>query len=195
MRTIIVALSILYLAFTPVFGYDDCSDEHRNKSHRINVSVDFLDDVDIDIDDGTIIMTHKGRSRDRVEITANYELYIDGHLIVTDEEQKELLGDYYELTVDLVEFAKEIGYEGAKIGVSGAAIGLRAIGGVFRALLTEYEFEELEDDLDEEAEELEAKAEKLERKAEKLEDIADELADVHDDLRRETPELRDLDWF
>jgi hypothetical protein len=193
MRRSVVVLLILAFAFAPAFAYDDNKDRRWSKSSR--VQADFLEDVDIDVDDGTIIMTHSRRPKGKVEITEDYELYVNGRLVVTNDEQKELLEDYYGLTMKLVEYATKIGYEGAKIGVSGAAIGLMAVGGVFKALMTEYEFEELQDDLEEEAEELEAKADELEEKADDLEDIAEELADVHDDLRRETPELRDLDWF
>jgi hypothetical protein len=193
MRKSIIALLIFAFAFSPAFAYDDNCDGHWSKSHLVHDG--FLEDVDIDIDDGTIIMTHNRRPKGKVEITEDYELYVNGRLVATNDEQKELLEDYYDLTMEVVEYATQIGYEGAKIGVSGAAIGLMAIGGVFKAFMTDYEFEELEDDLEEEAEELEARAEELEEKAEDLEGVAEELADVHDDLRRETPELRDLDWF
>ena len=193
MRKSVIALLIVAFAFSPTFAYDDNCDRNWSRSHGVHDG--FLEDVDIDIDDGTIIMTHNRRPKGMVEITEDYELYVNGRLVATDDEQKELLKDYYDLTMEVVEYATQIGYEGAKIGVSGAAIGLMAVGGVFKALMTDYEFEELEDDLEEEAEELEARAEELAEKAEDLEDIAEELADVHDDLRRETPELRDLDWF
>ena len=193
MRKSVIALLFLAFVFSPAFAYDDDCDRYWSKSHHMQA--DFLEDVDIDIDDGTIILTHNRRPRDKVEITEDYELYVNDRMVATNDEQKELLKDYYDLTMELVEYAKQIGYEGAKIGVSGAAIGLMAVSGVFKALMTDYEFEELEDDLEDEAEELEERAEELEEKAEDLEDIADELADVHDDLRRETPELRDLDWF
>lgn len=193
MRRFVIALLILAFVFSPALAYDDNCDRSWSKSYGVHDG--FLEDVDIDIDDGTIVMTHNRRSKGKVEITENCELYVNGRLVATNDEQKELLKDYYDLTMEVVEYATQIGYEGAKIGVSGAAIGLMAVEGVIKALMTDYEFEELEDDLEEQAEELEARAEELAEKAEDLEDVADELADVHDDLRRETPELRDLDWF
>jgi hypothetical protein len=193
MRSLVIALIVCSFAFSTAFA---AGARHCDRSYRTHHLYDcFLEDVDLDIVGGSIILTHTGRGGGEVEITDEHELYVNGRLVVTDEEQKEMLAEYHFLTFDILEYAKEIGYEGAKIGAAGAAIGLKAVGGVFKALLTEYEFEELEDDLEEQAEELEAKAEKLERKADRLENMADELTEVHEDLRYLTPELRELGWF
>jgi hypothetical protein len=193
MRTLVVALMVFSLAFSSAFavGGKPC-----DNSYRIRSSDGWLlEDVDFDVRDGSIVITNDRRDREEVEITSDYKLYVNGRLVVTNEEQDELLADYYDLTMAIIERAKKIGLEGAEIGVSGAAIGVQAVGGILKALLTEYEFEDLEYDLEVKAEELEEKAEKLERKADRLEHMADQLADVHDDLRRETPELRELRWF
>lgn len=192
MRTLLILIILSAFTFSTASAVGDkCCDKHFFKIGEDG----FLEDVDIDFDDGSIIFTHKGRDRDRVEITDEYELYINDKLIVTNAEQKKLLREYHEITIEIIEYAKKIGIEGAKIGVQGAAIGLMAVGGVFKALMTSYEFEDLEDDLEDKADELEERAEELEDEAEELEDLADDLADVHSDLRRETPELRRLDWF
>ena len=161
------------------------SDDHRDRGH-----------LEIDLDDGTLIITHEDR-RDysTVEITEEYELYIDGRHIKTDKDQQKLLGEYYELVVGFEDAIIDIGKEGARIGISGAALGLKAVGGVFKLLSPHYDSDDLERDIEREAEKIEVKAEKLERQAEQIEDMVDELDDIARELTREIPELDDLGWF
>lgn len=193
MKSLVLALMITAIAFSSVFAVGG---KPSDNSFKIRNSDGWLlEDVDFDIRDGSIIITNRGRDRGEVEITSDYRLYVDGHLVVTNADQDELLADYYDLTMAILDRAKKVALEGAKIGANGAAIGVQALGGIFKALLTEYDFEDLEYELEEQAEELEEEAEKLERKAERIEHMADELAEVHEDLRRETPELRKLRWF
>ena len=161
------------------------SDDRPDRSH-----------LEIDLEDGTLVITYEDR-RDysTVEITEEYELYIDGQHIKTDKDQKKLLGEYYELVVGFEDAIIDIGKEGARIGISGAALGLKAVGGVFRLLSPHYDSDDLERDLEREAEKIEKKAEKLERQAEKIEDMVDELDDIAWELTRQVTELDDLGWF
>ena len=161
------------------------SDDRLDRSH-----------LEIDLEDGTLVITYEDR-RDysTVEITEEYELYIDGQHIKTDKDQKKLLREYYELFVGFEDAIIDIGKEGARIGISGAALGLKAVGGVFRLLSPHYDSDDLERDLEREAEKIEKKAEKLERQAEKIEDMVDELDDIAWELTREITELDDLGWF
>ena len=192
MKTTVIALLACLLTFgaLPALGegshYDfGCRDYHHH-GH---------DDYSIDFDDGSLIIREDGRRGDEVEITEDYELYINGDLIKTDKEQKKLLKEYYNLVDDLVDKAEDIGIEGGKIGLAGAKIGLQALGGVFKMLLTDYTEEEFESDIEMEAEELEERAEELEEEAEKLEDIAEEIEDRQIELAEEIPELEELGWF
>jgi len=161
------------------------SDDRPDRSH-----------LEIDLEDGTLVITYEDR-RDysTVEITEEYELYIDGQHIKTDKDQKKLLREYYELVVRFEDAIIDIGKEGARIGISGAALGLKAVGGVFRLLSPHYDSDDLERDLEREAEKIEKKAEKLERQAEKIEDMVDELDDIAWELTRQITELDDLGWF
>lgn len=191
MRSAIIILLISLLTFSCVYAVGgkcrkhSISDEHQGT----------LDNVSIDLDDGTVIITNEGWHRATVEITEDYELYVNGRFVETDREQEELIKEYYDQVVQIVEHAKEIGYEGAKIGLRGARIGFRAVRGVFRLLLTDYDDEDLERELERDAEVLEARAEELEERAEVLEDLADELEEMQEELADEIPELRKLDWF
>lgn len=154
-----------------------------------------MDGVSIDVDDGTLIITYKDGGYSRIEITEDYELYVNGRLVKTDREQKELIEDYYDQAIEIIEYAKEIGFEGAEIGIEGAKIGLKAVKGVFKLLLANYDTDDLERDMEREAAKLEARAEKLEEKADELEDMADELEERQEELADHIPELDELDWF
>jgi Skp family chaperone for outer membrane proteins len=154
-----------------------------------------LDDVSIDIDDGSVILINRDRDGDEVEITEDYKLYINGRQIKTTEEQKELLAEYHKLVLEITDCSKKIGLEGAKIGIRGARLGLKAIACVFKLLRSDYDSDDLEREIEAEADKLEAKAEKLEIKAEKIEEMAEDLEDLHEDLIGEIPELAELDWY
>ena len=183
--TLLLASSVVFATGTVFKG------KHKDRSGcHFRGEIDF----DVDFEDGTLIINKRGYRSATVEITEDYELYIDGRRIKTDAHEKELLGEFYELTFDLVDRAEVIGLHGAEIGIAGAKIGLQALGGLFRALLTEYELEDLEADLDADAEILEERAAILEKQAEEIEDIADELEALAEELTDEIPELEELDW-
>ena len=192
MKRVTLILLTLLLASSMVFATGTVfRGQHKDKaSCHFTGEVDF----DIDFDDGTLIINKLGHRSATVKITEDYELYIDGRRIKTDAHEKELLGEFYELTFDLVDHAEVIGIQGAEVGIAGAKIGLQALGGLFRALVTEYELEDLEDDLDADAEILEEQAKAIEDQAEDIEDMADELEALAEELTREIPELEELDW-
>ncbi len=154
-----------------------------------------FDGMSFDLDNGTIIMERTGRRVETVEITENHELYINGDRVKLDDDQQKLVREFYEQGMEIVGYAKELGWEGAKIGVSGAKLGLRAVGNVFRLLFTGYDTDDFEREMEREAAKIEAKAEMLEEKAEKVEYMVEELEDIAWEMDREIPELRDLDWF
>lgn len=193
MKKLLVALMLTLLACCTAYAVGG---KRGECSYKIHSSDEWSNkDADFRIRDGSIVITSNRRDRGEVEITSDHKLYVNGQLIVTDEAQDELLAEYYDLTMSILDEAKRLGLEGARIGAAGAAIGLQAVGGILKVLLTEYEFEQLEYELEENAEELEEQAEDIEYRADKLEYMADELADVHNELKRETPELRRLLWF
>lgn len=186
MRNILIALIAVLLLFPAANAADLKCRNHVNRSFG---TVWSNDHVDIDLDDGTIILKRQGRSKDRVEITENYELFVNEEQIDLDEDQQKLVKEFYDGSIALIDTAAQIGIEGAKIGLSGAALGLKAIGGVFKMIFTEYESEDFEDDMEDQAEEIEDRAEELEERAEELEDMAENVADVFYDMRREIPEI------
>ena len=154
------------------------------------------DRISIDMKHGAVVIKHReGRERSKVEITEGYELFVDGELVATDQEQEKLLKEYHTLVVDIHDYAKEIGWEGARIGVDGAKIGLLAGLGVLKMLFTGYDADDLDRDLDRATAKIEKRAEALEDKAEIIEDMAGDLEDLTFDLSAAIPELSELEWF
>ena len=156
-----------------------------SKSHLLN-------NCEIDIDDGSLIVEKRGRRGVRMEITADYELIVDNKLIETTDEQQKFVKETYDGSMKLLERAKEIGLEGASIGIEGAKLGMKAVGGVFKMMFTAYDHEDLEDDMEHAADKLEKRADKLERRADKLEIIVEDLEFAFDQLIDLTPELEPL---
>jgi methyl-accepting chemotaxis protein len=145
---------------------------------------------------GSVMIKHRDRrEKSTVEITRDYELYIDDELVKTDKVQTKLLQEYHGQLSDIRDQAKEIGWEGARIGAEGAKIGLLAGLGVLKMLFSDYSEDDLEYDVELAAEKIEERAEELEEKAEEIEDMVDDLDDITDDLRDAIPELAELDWF
>lgn len=200
MRTSVTRLLIIGLAFLLV-GSAFAGSRHRSHSRdrnrdHISWCNERSDHTSIDMKHGSVMIKHSGRREtSTVEITRDYELYIDDELVKTDKAQTELLKDYHGQLSDIHGQAKEIGWEGARIGVEGAKIGLLAGLGVLKMLFTDYSEDDLEYDVDLAAEKIEAHAEELEEKAEEIEDMVDDLDDITDDLRAAIPELAELDWF
>jgi hypothetical protein len=152
-----------------------------------------MDNIHIGIDDGSVILTHEYEDGE-IEITDEYDLYIDGRLVKTDMRQRELLREYHTTIFEIKDRAIKIGIKGAKIGVEGAKIGIKAIAGILKMIFTDYDEDDLEREMERATEEIELKAELLEEEAEEIEDLADQVEDIWYDLEDEIPEIRDLDW-
>ena len=105
-----------------------------------------LENVAIDFDDGTLIITPRFGENFKVEITSDDELFVNGRKISTSSEERELLSEYRLDMSYLVHRAEEIGIKGAKIGI-------HAVGGLIEAVCTDLEIEELEAELKSESKE------------------------------------------
>lgn len=168
------------------------------KDYKAHVVYDYHHDdcrTDIDFVDGDLIIEYENHDYETVEITADFELYVNGKHVETTDEQKVLLADFYHCVEELVDEAKHLGMEGAKVGLAGAKLGVGVLGKLLRMVFTSYDSEDLERDVEREAARIEAKAAVLEEKAEEIEDMADEMDRLARKLRREIPELDELDWF
>ena len=189
----IVPLLIFLLVLT---GSVSAVDHKCKKINTIGKNhITCIDDAEISVRRNTIYITSRDWDEGVVEITEEYELYVDDEFIKLTEYQQELTESYYEMVMQILDDARHIGLKGAKMGVSGAKIGLMAVVGVVKLLSPDYDEEDLERELEEEAEKLEAEAEVLEEEAELIEEIAAELEEVHYELRNEIDSLRKLDWF
>lgn len=198
MKTSVTRLLTIALAFLLVgSAFAGSRNRNRDRDHDHNSwHNDRSDHTSIDMKHGSVMIKHRDRRETtRVEITRDYELYIDDELIKTDKAQTKLLKEYHDQLTDIHDLAKEIGWEGARIGAQGAKIGLTAGLGVLKMIFTDYSEDDLEYDVELAAEKIERRAERLEEKAEGIEDMVDDLDDITDDLRDAIPELAELDWF
>lgn len=189
MKAVLTLLLASALAFATA-GVADDDDIHVTTSngHMWN-----MDDLNIDIDDGSVIITHEDEDG-KIKITDDYELYVNGKHVKTDDHQKELLTEYHGLVLSIKDDALDIGLEGAKIGLEGAGIAFEAIGGVFKMIFTDYDEDDLDRDLDRKTAKIERKAEKLEDRADEIEAKAEDLDDLYSDMADDIPEIGNLDW-
>ena len=191
--TLLTGLLLLGTATTSLAGrhYDRRGDFHHN--HFSN----WDEDISFDLDDGTLIITCEQGRRELsvVEFTEDYELFIDGNEIELNDDQRELVHEFYDQSMDIVDYAKEIGWEGAKIGVEGAKLGAKAIGCLFKLLSPNYDSDDMENEIERAAENIEERAERLEEKAEFIEEMVKDLEDISDDMCDKIPELDRLGWF
>lgn len=189
MKTIFIISAIIVLVCAPV----SIAEHHHIDFGVFDGELWEEDGIHVSIDDGSVILTHEDED-DEIEITDEYELYINGHLIKTDARQQELLREYHTLVFGIKDRALEIGIKGAKIGAEGAKIALQAIGGVIKMIFTAYDEDDLDRDMDKATREIEYKAELLEDEAEEIEEMADDIEDVWYDMQEEIPEIAALRW-
>jgi hypothetical protein len=140
-----------------------------------------LENIAVDFENGTLVITPRSGENFKVEITDNDELFVNGRKISTSSEERELLGEYRHDMSYLVHRAEEIGIEGARIG-------LYAVSGLIEVVCTDLELEELEA-------ELESESSRLENEAEELEELSTRLEDLHNELKDRISELRELRTF
>jgi hypothetical protein len=188
-KGLIITLIVALLAFTSV----TMAGKHHHNCSFFGGEFFSSDDFNIEIDGSSVLIINDYED-DEIEITDDYELYVNGDLIKLDRDQQKIVEAFHTQVMDIKEFAIEIGKEGAKIGIEGARIGLKAIGGVMKLIFTDYDEDDLDRDLERATEELELKAEALEEQAEEIEDMAEDLEDMFYDMEEEIPAVASLDW-
>lgn len=156
----------------------------------------FYEGISIDFEGGSLIVLERDTDDVLFEITEKDELFVRGEHVKTSPREKRLLREFYGITEDMVDEARQLGYKGAKIGVKGAKMAAKAVGGVFEILFSGFDetvIEEFEQKMEEESELLEQQAEKLEIEAERLEELEAELEKVYEKLEKEVEELKELE--
>jgi len=171
------------------------ADDSMNKCKETFYSPGFLDHIDVDIDHDILVLTCNFDRYKWVEITPSSELYVNGKRITLTRHQKNMINEYYDRFMDLIDQSKEISIEGAKIGLNGVKVGLIAVESLLKVALTEYDSDSFRDEIEEESDRLEDKAEELEELAEELEESAQKLEELHGQLKSEIYELNQQFWF
>jgi hypothetical protein len=171
------------------------AEKPEKKHNHFNTKPKCFEQMDVDIDNDIIVLTCKYDDSQWVEITPEYQLYVNGMYIGLTRYERRLIAEYYDSFMDIIDQAKEIGKEGAIIGVKGAKIGVIAAAGALKMILSDYDSDNLEDDLEDQTIILEERAEKLEEMAEDLEESADEFEELHYSLKEKISDLNQLEWF
>ncbi len=114
------------------------------------------------------MLTSRAEREDYVEITQSYQLYINGYKIDLSRSERKLVAKYYNQFFDIIDFAKDLGHDGAMLGVAGAKIGVQAAAEVLKAVFSEYEIDDLEEELEIESEKLESLILELKERTEEL---------------------------
>jgi len=193
-------LLIIILAMA-LFAPVSFAGKHHSVSHTYSHAIIDHDDerhTELDVAEGSVFVTGRDEYDDvygEMEITEDFELYVDGKLIETTPKQQKLLKEYHTLIFGIRERAKEIGWEGAKIGLAGAKLGLSAVGRVLKMLVTDYDSDDLEREMERDAARIEARAEELEDAAEEIERWVEDIEDIHWELEDEIEEVRKLRLF
>lgn len=186
-KYLILLVGLIFLAGSVM------ADSPNVKTYKMKTNKSYLlNNCEIDIEDGSLVLEKRGRRGVKMEINGDYELFVDDEKIETSDEQQKLVVQTYDGSMLIVEYAKDIGLEGVQIGLQGAKLGLKAVGGVFKMIFTAYDEDDLEDDMERAADKIEARADKLEKRADKLEVMVEDLEIVFDDLIDMTPELEPL---
>ncbi len=190
-------LSIYLLMGLLLFAFVGPVEGKTSKYKKSNRDYDRYDSkTSIDIEDGSVIVEYDDRKTyDKIEITEDYELFINDDLIDCNADQTKLVKEFHTKVFKIKKYAVNIGWEGAKIGAEGAKLGLKAIGRVIKLISADYDSDDLERDMERDAKKIEKKADKLEKKAEIIERMVEDLDDLAYEMKEEIPELDELDWF
>jgi hypothetical protein len=188
MKTFYLFLPLLLISI--VFA-----EKAEKRYHHSDRQFNCLNEAHIDINNDIIVLTCKYDNEQWVEITPDYNLYVNGYHVRLNRYQQRLVEEYYDNFMDIIEQAKQLGKEGALIGVKGAKIGIIATAGALKMLVSNYDSDDIEEDLEGETSELEECAEKLEELAEELEEAAEAFEDIHYTMKDEIKDLNELEWF
>jgi len=143
-----------------------------------------------------------------IKITETGGLFMDDKEILTTDENKIQLIDFYHKTELIYNKAMaigndgiQVGKQGAKIGGKGAMLGLKAVAGVITMLAT-FDSDSFEKMMEKEAAKVEAEAaviekmaDKIEKKADRLEKYARSLNSEIEELKKSINELSSAKWF
>ncbi len=190
MKKFIQMSFIILMGISVLFAYDGKKHKHFNFPGHTT-----LENVSVDMDDGTLIITSREDEELVMEITDDYDLYLNGEEIETNNDQRKIVKRYYHQWVDIVDMAKNIGIKGAKIGLEGAKLGMKAVVNLFKLMRADYDSDDYEAEIEAEAEKIEAKAEKIEIEAEEIDELVEDFEDLQKELEEEIKEIAESGIF
>jgi cell division protein FtsL len=147
-----------------------------------------------DFEGGDLILTHKSRrAKDRVVITEDGELTINGDRVRTEGRERKLLRKFYREASALEEMAEFIAADAEKIAAVSTRYATVQLAAALRSLGEDDDesvavADDLENDFAQEIAAIEEIGDRIEGQAEKVVAIAEKL-------QEQIPELAALDWF
>lgn len=189
MKSFLIALTVALVVCAPV----TFAESHHRDLGSLDGQLWSMDDIQVTIDDGSVILTNEYEDG-KIEITRDYQLFVNNHLVKTDARQEKLIAEFHDGVFDVKDRAVKIGIKGAKIGLEGASLGAKAIAGIIKMIFTDYDEDDLDRDMEHAAQKIELKANGLEEEAKEIEDLVDHLEDVYYDMDEKIPEIHELGW-
>jgi hypothetical protein len=182
MKRLILVIAMLLIALPALGG------KHNTKVNCSSIS-------GFDVNDGELVMTHNDDwSKDRIVVTEDGELTINGDKIEVARRERDLLRKLYSESFELELMADEIAEEAEEIASGGIEYAMAQIAGAMHSLGDDdSDFDS--DDLEDIEARFEEEIEEIEEHAEKIEDRADKVVDIAEELKDSIPELKELDWF
>lgn len=162
-----------------------------------------IDDIEMNINDENYILFEDeslvvcDRKTDEylVEITPGFDLYIRGKKEDIDEEQKDLIEDYYIAQYMLYIKRNRISAKGIEIGIQGARLAAKAVSGAFMLMANGFDEEEerqFEENMEREAEEIERNSEMIDSH---VEDYEDQIYNVNKTERIMSRKIKNLQEY
>lgn len=162
-----------------------------------------IDDIEMNINDENYILFEDeslvvcDRKTDEylVEITPGFDLYIRGKKEDIDEEQRDLIEDYYIAQYMLYIKRNRISAKGIEIGIQGARLAAKAVSGAFMLMANGFDEEEerqFEENMEREAEEIERNSEMIDSH---VEDYEDQIYNVNNTERIMSRKIRNLQEY
>lgn len=189
MKVFTFTVVILCCCFNQLFAEDGLTKTFKHVEMNIN------HDNYILFEDNSLVVCDRNTDEYLVEISEDFRLFVKGKEISTNQEQRDLLEDYYIAQYNLFSSRNIIGAKGVEIGIQSAKLAIKAVGGAFVLIASGFD-DETSDDFEEA---MEVESEKIEEAASELEEEADEyeryIYIVNKAEREMSYEIDELDRF
>lgn len=192
MKRVLLSVVLIGCITSLALAEDGLAD--RLKKMQMNMNEDHY----LLFEDNSLIICDRQTDEYMIEITPEYELFIRSKKININNNQKELLGEYYKAQKELFDNRNELGAKGIRIGLASVKLAAHAVGGAIELVFSGFDEDkekELEENIEREADKLEKHADGLESHADRIEELVKEINRLNYKLHDHIPELRKYDLY